>query len=141
VPDRNSSPIVHHFTISNEVTSLLVSLNRGIGLETSLLFASEGANVLLVDINIKAAETVAALITTRHPHVKAIAIKTDVGVEKEIKDAVDFAVEEFGRLDIMVRLPFPLCLPTRMVPLPLASEITIRGFDGLTSPVSLHFVV
>lgn len=70
------------------------------------MFASEGANVLLVDINIKAAESVAALIATRYPNVKAIASKTDVGVEKEIKDAVDLAVKEFGRLDIMVCVPF-----------------------------------
>ena len=74
-------------------------------METSLLFASEGANVLLADINLTAAETVVALITTRYPNVKAIATKTDVGVEREIKDAVDFAVEEFGRLDVMVCLP------------------------------------
>jgi len=83
-------------------------------METSLLFASEGANVLLVDINIKAAETVAALIATRYPNVKAIATKTDVGVEKEIKDAVDFAVEEFGRLDIMVCLPHCACPSERL---------------------------
>ena len=58
--------------------------------------------MLLVDINIKAAESVAALIATRFPNVKAIAVKTDVGVEKEIKGAVDLAVKEFGRLDVMV---------------------------------------
>jgi NAD(P)-dependent dehydrogenase (short-subunit alcohol dehydrogenase family) len=34
--------------------------------------------------------------------VKAIAVKTDVGVEKEVKEAVDTAVKEFGRLDVMV---------------------------------------
>ena len=79
-------------------------MNSGIGMESSLLFASEGANVLLVDINIKAADAVAALIATRYPNVKAIATKTDVGVEKEIKDAVDLAVKEFGRLDVMVCL-------------------------------------
>ena len=100
-------------------------------METSLLFASEGANVLLVDVNVKAAETVAALISTRHPHVKAIATKADVGVEKEIKDAVDFAVEEFGRLDIMVR-PSPLHPPTGTTPLrlPPVAEIAIRGSMG-----------
>jgi len=76
-----------------------------------LLFSSEGANVLLVDINLKAVESAAALIATRYPNVKAVAIKTDVGVEKEIKDAVDLAIKEFGRLDIMV------CIPSRICPL------------------------
>ena len=56
----------------------------------------------MVDVNIKAAESAAALIATRHPNIKAIALKTDVGVEKEIQDAVDLVVKEFGRLDIMV---------------------------------------
>ena len=59
---------------------------------------------MLVDVNFKAVESVAALIATRYPNVKAIATKTDVGVEGEIKDAVDLAVKEFGRLDIMVSL-------------------------------------
>ena len=57
-----------------------------------------------MDINLKAVESVAALIATRYPNVKAIATKADVGVEGEIKDAVDLAVKEFGRLDIMVRV-------------------------------------
>lgn len=99
--------VTHLFTIRTKPSpshSISFFQNSGIGLESSLLFASEGANVLLVDINIKAAESVAALIATRYPNVKAIASKTDVGVEKEIKDVVDLAVKEFGRLDIMVRL-------------------------------------
>ena len=82
------------------------------------MFASEGANVLLVDINLKAAESVAALIATRYPNVKAIAVKTDVGVEKEVKDVVDLAVKEFGRLDVMVCL-CPLHLYAGMTPLRL----------------------
>ena len=92
-----------------------------------MLFASEGANVLLVDINLKAAESVAALITKKYPSVKAIAMKTDVGVEEEIKGAIDLAVKEFGRLDIMVRLILSHP-PTGVTPLRprLITEITIR---------------
>lgn len=78
---------------------------RGIGLESSLLFAAEGANVLLVDINLAGAEKGAALIEERFPNVKAVAQKADVGKEADIKAAVDTAVKEFGRLDVMVRDP------------------------------------
>ena len=74
----------------------------GIGLESSLLFAQEGANVLLVDINLTAAEKALALVKERFPNVKAAAIKADVGKEEDVKAAVDKAVELFGRLDIMV---------------------------------------
>lgn len=75
---------------------------RGIGLESSILFAQEGANVLLVDINLEAAEKGAKLIAERYPNVRAIATKADVGKETDIKAAVDKAVKEFGRLDVMV---------------------------------------
>ncbi|KAG5644580.1 hypothetical protein DXG03_008154 [Asterophora parasitica] len=73
----------------------------GIGLESSILFAQEGANVLLVDINLEAAEKGAALIRERLPNVKAVATRADVGKEQDVKDAVDKAVKEFGRLDVM----------------------------------------
>lgn len=81
-------------------------LYRGIGLESSILFAQEGANVLLVDINLLAAEKGAAIIAERYPNVKAIAIKADVGKESDVKSAVEQAVKEFGRLDIMVYISF-----------------------------------
>lgn len=78
--------------------------SRGIGLESSLLFASEGANVVLVDINVANAEKVVELITQRFKNVKAVATKADVGKEADVKAAVDLAIGEFGRLDVMVRL-------------------------------------
>ena len=74
----------------------------GIGLESSLLFASEGCNIVSVDINLPGAEKAVALITERYPNVKALAIKVDVAKEEEVKNAVDKAVKEFGRLDVMV---------------------------------------
>jgi len=79
----------------------------------------------LVDINIKAVEAAAVLIKTRYPNVKAIATNADVGVEREIKGAVDLAVKEFGRLDIMVRLPPARRNNSDLSPL-LIAEITIR---------------
>ncbi|KAI9067663.1 short-chain dehydrogenase [Trametes sanguinea] len=81
--------------------ALITGAGSGIGLESALLFAQEGANVLLVDINLAAAEKALALIQQRYPNVKAAAIKADVGKEADIKAAVDKAVELFGRLDIM----------------------------------------
>lgn len=74
-------------------------------MESSILFAQEGANVVLVDINLANAEKGAALIATRFPNVKTLAVKADVGKENDIKAAVDLAVKELGRLDVMVSLP------------------------------------
>ncbi|KAI6151803.1 hypothetical protein BKA82DRAFT_4103572 [Pisolithus tinctorius] len=88
-------------------SALITGAGSGIGLESSLLFAQEGANVLLVDINLAAAERGVTLIRDRFPEVRALAFRADVGLEADVKAAVDLAVKEFGRLDIMVRIMHP----------------------------------
>ena len=80
----------------------LISFLSGIGLESSILFAQEGANVLLVDVNVEAAQRSTEIIKRKHPDAKALAIRADVGQEADVKAAVDTAVKQFGRLDIMV---------------------------------------
>lgn len=84
------------------LSSPYVLLLSGIGLETSLLFASEGCSSILADINLEAAQKTAQRIHERYPDVKAIAIKCDVSKEAEVEACVNKAVEEFGRLDIVV---------------------------------------
>ncbi|KAG6335041.1 hypothetical protein ID866_4043 [Astraeus odoratus] len=82
-------------------SALITGAGSGIGLESSLLFAQEGANVLLVDVNLAAAERAAALIKERLPDAKTLTCRADVGKEQDVKAAVDLAVKEFGRLDVM----------------------------------------
>jgi NAD(P)-dependent dehydrogenase (short-subunit alcohol dehydrogenase family) len=77
-------------------------LFRGIGLESSLLFASEGASVILADINLVAVQKAVSLIEARYPNAHALALEADVGKENDVKGIVDRAVTEFGRLDVMV---------------------------------------
>ena len=67
------------------------------------MFAQEGANVLLVDVNIDAVEKAAKLVSERNPNIKAVAFRADVSKGADVKAAVDKAVELFGRLDVMVR--------------------------------------
>ncbi|KAI0047304.1 short-chain dehydrogenase [Auriscalpium vulgare] len=82
-------------------SALITGAGSGIGLESSILFAQEGSNVLLVDVNLAAAEKTAAIIAQKYPNVKAVAVKADVGKEDEVKSAVDAAVNAFGRLDVI----------------------------------------
>ena len=95
------------------IIDLSTRTDSGIGLESSILFASEGANVLLVDINLVSAEKAVKIISERYPNVKTISTKADVGKEGEVRAAVDLAVREFGRLDIMVR--FTSLLPVEIL--------------------------
>ncbi|KAI0773398.1 short-chain dehydrogenase [Irpex lacteus] len=81
--------------------ALITGAGSGIGLESSILFASEGASVVLVDVNIDAAEKARKLLVEKHPNAKAVAVKADVSMEEEVKGAVEVAVKEFGRLDVM----------------------------------------
>lgn len=60
--------------------------------------------MILVDINLEGAQKGAKIITERFPNTRAIATRADVGKEADIKAAVDLAVKEFGRLDIIVRV-------------------------------------
>lgn len=82
--------------------SHLIRIRSGIGLESSILFAQEGANVLLVDINVEAAQRTTDIIRQKLPDAKVLAISADVGREADVKAAVDTAIKEFGRLDVMV---------------------------------------
>lgn len=85
--------------------------NSGIGLESALVFAGEGAHVVVADINVEAANRAVEIIKTQVQDApKAIAVKCDVSKEDDIKNLVATAVETFGRLDVMLcvtwHLPF-----------------------------------
>ncbi|SGY79661.1 BQ5605_C008g05190 [Microbotryum silenes-dioicae] len=93
------------------ITALLVCrapanpscINSGIGLETALVFAQEGAHVVCADINQQAAERAVELIKTQVSDSKeALAVVVDCGKEQQIKDMVSKAVEKFGRLDVIL---------------------------------------
>jgi NAD(P)-dependent dehydrogenase (short-subunit alcohol dehydrogenase family) len=71
----------------------------GIGRATALVFAEEGARVVLGDIQLEAAEAVAQEIRARGG--QAIAVGLDVGDAAAVQAFVDRVVAEFGRLDVM----------------------------------------
>ncbi|KZT35562.1 NAD(P)-binding protein [Sistotremastrum suecicum HHB10207 ss-3] len=81
--------------------AIITGAGSGIGLESAILFASEGANIVLADINQAAAEKAQALIKSKSPNVQTVFVKSDVGKEEDVKALVERAVTEFGRLDIM----------------------------------------
>jgi len=72
----------------------------GIGEATSLLFAAEGAKVVVADVDIKGAERVAGLIKEKGG--QAIPFKVDVRNAAEVTNMVGEAIKGFGGLDILV---------------------------------------
>jgi len=60
-------------------------------------FVAEGAQVLVADIQLAAAQTVAAEVGPQ-----ALALRVDVANAADVKQMVDTAIERFGRLDILI---------------------------------------
>ena len=79
--------------------ALITGGGSGIGRATSLLFASEGASVVVADWAEDNAQTVAAEITKEGG--KAIALKVDVSKAADAERMVAETVRHFGRLDIL----------------------------------------
>jgi NAD(P)-dependent dehydrogenase (short-subunit alcohol dehydrogenase family) len=78
-------------------TALVTGAGSGIGRATSILFAQEGANVVVLD-RAPAVEDTAA--TIRQSGGKALAFVKDSSEELVIAAAIDAAVSEFGALDV-----------------------------------------
>ncbi len=73
---------------------------RGIGRETALLLAEEGARVVVADMNLEGARSVSEEIEAKGR--AAIFVQVDITDETSVKAMVDAAVAKYGRLDILV---------------------------------------
>jgi len=72
---------------------------KGQGRAASLLFASEGAKVIVADRDFENAEITANEIKAAGG--QAVAVKVDVSVEEDVKNMIAAAIDSFGRLDIL----------------------------------------
>lgn len=72
----------------------------GIGEATVIAFASLGASVVIVDIDLDNAQKVASKISSDNG--KVLISRTDISDEKQVEDMVNRVVSEWGQLDILV---------------------------------------
>lgn len=84
--------------LKNKV-SIITGAAMGIGRATALLFAREGACVVVADINDKGGTETVRFIEENGG--QAIFVHTDVGVPQEIESMVARAVRTYGRLNIV----------------------------------------
>ena len=75
--------------------ALITGAGSGIGLQTVLLFAKEGASIVAVDVNEQAAQDAAKKVKN------AIAVKADVSKAADCERMVAEAEKKFGKLNVM----------------------------------------
>lgn len=81
-------------------TAWISGAASGIGEATARLFADEGANVALVDIQAERGDAVRAAIAKRGG--KALFVRADVSSEEDVRRSLDETAERFGGLNILV---------------------------------------
>jgi len=99
------------FEISEGITSdgraggkvaIVTGAAQGFGLEIAQDLASEGACVVLADINIKGAETAALHICDKYGDQRAIGAELNVTDASSVKSMVSEVVKEFGGFDVFI---------------------------------------
>ena len=79
--------------------AVITGAGSGLGRESALLFAAEGAKVVVADIVYDTAEKTAEEIKAAGGEASAFCV--DVSKADDVKAMVEFAVEKYGKLDIM----------------------------------------
>jgi len=71
----------------------------GIGLSTARLLAKENAKVVIGDFNVEGAEEAVQSITDKGGSASAVFL--DAAKEESIKEAVEYTVKTYGKIDVL----------------------------------------
>lgn len=85
--------------LQNQV-AVVTGAASGMGKQIALLFAREGAKVVVSDLNLDGANATAEEIASQGG--TAFAIKTNVAAEEDIQNLIDTAVNQYGTVDILI---------------------------------------
>ncbi|MEM2210295.1 MAG: 3-oxoacyl-ACP reductase FabG [Nitrososphaerales archaeon] len=80
--------------------AIVTGAGRGIGRAIAITLAREGANIVVNDIDLQAAEETVKIIKAMG--YEALAIKADVSNKNEVDSMIKKTLEAFGRIDILV---------------------------------------
>jgi meso-butanediol dehydrogenase/(S,S)-butanediol dehydrogenase/diacetyl reductase len=84
----------------NGKSAIITGASNGIGRASALLFAREGANLVLTDVNEDGLRQVEKEIKSIGGNV--VIRKTDVSSEEEVKKMINLGLEKFTNIDILV---------------------------------------
>lgn len=84
----------------NDKVALITGAGAGMGKETAFTLARLGASVVVADINLANVEQVRDEI--RLEGLNAAAVQVNVTNEAEVKNMVDFTVNTFGKIDLLI---------------------------------------
>jgi len=80
--------------------AVVTGAGRGIGRAIALAFAREGADVVVISRTLSEVEETAAQIRALGRH--ALALRVDVSRMEDVENMVKSALQEFGRIDVLV---------------------------------------
>lgn len=80
--------------------AIITGAGRGLGRESALLFAREGAKVVVVEYDAESGSRTAEDI--RQAGGESLFVKTDVSNREQVRAMVAQAIEKFGRIDVLV---------------------------------------
>ena len=116
---------------------------RGLGKGIAVVLAERGADVAVCDINLDGATQTAAEIDATGR--KARAYKVDVTSQAQLRDTVDAALAEFGRIDILVNAAGVIGAPgfedttgSREEDWDLTFDVNVKGTALASDAVSPH---
>jgi NAD(P)-dependent dehydrogenase (short-subunit alcohol dehydrogenase family) len=84
--------------LANKI-ALITGAGSGLGRESALLFATEGATIAAADLNLDSAKQTASDVTAAGG--KAIALRVDVSEESEVRAMVDATIAQLGVPDVL----------------------------------------
>ena len=83
----------------NNKVAIITGGSAGIGQATAFLFAKEGASVVIASRGVEHAEETVKMIEEAGSEAKFV--KTDVSKARDVENMVRFAVDNYGKLDIL----------------------------------------
>ena len=80
-------------------TAIITGAAAGIGAASATLFASEGANIVAVDLDASRLDDLAKQISSSGGH--CLPVRCDVSQRADVDRAIHAAIDRFGRIDIL----------------------------------------